>query len=251
MAHFQPVVCGLEASGKRGMPLMMRPLLTPAFALVFLFSGLRTTAVENPANAPLIWRLDNLSHLDGHTLEVLGHPQLVKESGSSSIHFDGIGDGIFVPVNPLAGLAEFTIEVLVKPESDGQEEQRFFHLQDDQENRGLLELRLSKDGWAVDSFLNSAKNKSSCPLLDRTKLHPIGQWTWVSLVYANGKMAHYVNGIKELEGAVNFSPMSAGKTSIGVRQNKVFWFKGGIAEVRIHPKALSVEKLQRASPPKP
>lgn len=228
---------------------MMRPLLTLGIGLAFLCFGVSANSAELPSAAPLIWRLDDLTHLDTHPLEVLGHPRVVKEAASSSIHFDGIGDGIFVPVNPLATLAEFTVEVLVKPESGGPEEQRFFHLQDEQENRGLLELRLHKDGWAVDSFLYSAKNKSQCPLLDRSKLHPVDRWAWVALVYANGKMAHYVNGIKELEGAVNFSPMGAGKTSIGVRQNKVFWFKGGIAEIRIYPRALPAKELQHADDP--
>jgi hypothetical protein len=173
----------------------------------------------------------------------------VNAPASPSIHFDGIGDGIFVSANPLATLTEFTVEVLVKPESGGPEEQRFLHLQDEEENRALLELRLNKDGWAVDSFLYSNKNNSRCPLLDRNKLHPADQWAWVALVYANGQMTHYVNGVKELEGAINFSPMGAGKTSIGVRQNKVSWFKGAIAEIRIHPRAISAEQLQRTAAP--
>jgi len=39
--------------------------------------------------------------------------------------------------------------------------------------------------------------------------------------------------------------MSAGQISLGVRQNKVYWFKGGIREVRFHSAALTPENLQR------
>ena len=83
-------------------------------------------------------------------------------------------------------------------------------------------------------------------MLDKTKLHPADQWTWVALVYANGHMAHYINGVKELEGEVSFTPMLEGKISLGVRQNKVHWFKGSMREVRFHSIALTEENLQRA-----
>ena len=39
--------------------------------------------------------------------------------------------------------------------------------------------------------------------------------------------------------------MAAGQVSLGVRQNKVYWFKGGIREVRWHATALKAEQLQR------
>jgi hypothetical protein len=61
-------------------------------------------------------------------------------------------------------------------------------------------------------------------------------------------MAHYVNGEKELESPGAFVAFGRGQTSLGVRQNKVFWFKGMIAEVRFHPEALPEEKLQRVKP---
>jgi hypothetical protein len=35
---------------------------------------------------------------------------------------------------------------------------------------------------------------------------------------------------------------------VGVRQNKVYWFKGAIKEVRFTPAALAPEKLQRVKP---
>ena len=58
-------------------------------------------------------------------------------------------------------------------------------------------------------------------------------------------MTHYIDGVKELEGEVAFPAMAAGRVSLGVRQNKVYWFKGGIREVRWHANALKAEQLQR------
>lgn len=39
------------------------------------------------------------------------------------------------------------------------------------------------------------------------------------------KMSHYINAVKELEGEIEFSPMNTGQISLGMRLNKVNWFK--------------------------
>jgi hypothetical protein len=65
------------------------------------------------------------------------------------------------------------------------------------------------------------------------------------LVYDGTIMSHYVDGAKEQESAVAFGPMQAGRTSLGVRLNQVFWFKGCIAEVRFHSRAVPAARLQR------
>jgi hypothetical protein len=54
-----------------------------------------------------------------------------------------------------------------------------------------------------------------------------------------------VDGELELAGEVPFTPMTTGRTSIGVRQNLVSWFKGAIAEVRFTPAALPAQRLAR------
>ena len=38
--------------------------------------------------------------------------------------------------------------------------------------------------------------------------------------------------------------MKPGQTSLGVRLNRVFWFKGDVREVRFTPAALGEEALQ-------
>lgn len=194
-----------------------------------------------------VWALRDVAQVAGHGTEVVGAPRAITAGAESGIVFDGKGDGLFVPDNPLAGWTAFTIEVRFKPDGTGGEEQRFLHLEDQHKRRVLIETRTTPDKqWSLDTFLfQDAANKLT--LLDRANLHPTDRWYWVALVYDGAKMSHYVNGVLELEGAVAFPPMSAGRTSLGVRQNRVSWFKGAISEVRFTQSALPQSQLRTES----
>ncbi|HUJ45234.1 MAG TPA: LamG domain-containing protein [Opitutaceae bacterium] len=201
----------------------------------------------NPSSAgrplhPVVWTFDTLASIGGYTPTVLGTPRLTD--AGHALWFNGVDAGLILAVNPLAGLREFTIEVLLDPAAGGGAAQRFFHAEDEGASRVLLEIRLTREGrWALDTFLFSGR--SGLALLDRTKLHPTGRWHWVALRYDGQRMTSYVNGQMELEGTLEFSPMKPGRTSLGVRLNQVSWFKGAIREVRIHPTALDGAALQR------
>lgn len=202
-------------------------------------------------SAPTIWKVDQPTSVAGHKTRVLGAPRVVQGPTGKAVSFDGLRDGVFVPANPLSGWSAFTIEVLLRPDSGGPEEQRFLHVEGQPENgseaRALLEIRMNPDGqWALDTFLLNGKNR--LPLLDRTKLHPAGAWHWVALRYDGQRLASFVNGKHELEGEVVFAPMKAGQISLGVRQNEVYWFKGAIGEVRLHPTALNEASMQHIDP---
>lgn len=215
-------------------------LLTLTFTL-----GVDARAADRDNPPPTIWRLNDTGNIGGHAATVLGAPRVVDEAGSKTMYFNGTSDGLLLPVNPLEGLSQFTIEVLFNPANDGGEEQRFLHIQDTGNNRALLEIRLKGGQWALDTFLLSEKTGERRALLDSTRLHPANRWTWVALVYRKGHMAHFIDGVKELEGDINLTPMGPGQISLGVRQNKVFWFKGGIREVRFHSTALDAVTLQK------
>jgi hypothetical protein len=83
--------------------------------------------------------------------------------------------------------------------------------------------------------LKNGKTNKGFTLIDSTKLHPVNKWYWAALVYDGKKMRSYINGQKELEGELDFPAMTKGKISLGVRLNKVNWFKGQIREIRFHP----------------
>jgi hypothetical protein len=207
------------------------------------------SALPEQSATPVLWPLRDVSQVAGKPTEIVGAPKVVSTGvdagGGAAISFDGVGDGLFVPANPLAGWTAFTIEVRFMPDGSGGAEQRFLHLEDELKHRVLIETRVTPDRqWSLDTFLfQDADHKLT--LLDRTRLHPTDRWYWVALVYDGSRMSHYVNGELELEGVVTFAPMTTGRASIGMRQNKVSWFKGAISELRFTPAALPATNLRR------
>lgn len=215
---------------------------TSLWLFLTILTGLCAGAAERPLPAPIVWKLESTATIGGHKPEILGTPKSVD----AALQFDGLSDGLIVPVNPLAGWATFTIEVLFMPAADDPAAQRFLYIIDERDSRVSLETR-NADGksWCLDTYLLGDKDR--CTLRDTTKLHPTGQWTWVALVYDGKTMTHYVNGVKELEREVVFPPMTSGRTSLGVRLDRAYWFKGLIKDVRFCPGVVASEKLQRSS----
>ena len=189
------------------------------------------------------WVVDNLTTIGGHAVSVVGTPRVVTTGIGAAVEFNGSTDGLFVDANPIEGLAKFTIEPLIEPAADGPPEQRFLHLSETgSENRLMMETRLLPDrSWCLDTFLRHGE--ASLTLIDRQLTHPAGGWHAVALVFDGKTMAHYVDGVRELAGDVAFKTLGAGRTSIGVRQNLVSWFKGRIRLVRFTPEALPVARL--------
>lgn len=191
--------------------------------------------------AAVIWQLDDLKKIGGHATEVIGAPRVTDGAAV----FDGAHDGVLVPAIPLAGAPQFTIEILFRPDEGGPEAQRFFHLQDTATWRVMIETRLDgHGGWWLDTYLGSSKGGQ--PLIDPKRVHPTNQWYWAAVSYDGTTMTHFINGEKELQATnVKFGPLGQGQVSLGVRQNKVYWFKGAIRTVRFTAVALSADKLQR------
>ncbi len=195
---------------------------------------------------PLHWRVDSLEAIGGHHPTVLGAPALVGAAQERAVEFDGIDDGLELALHPLAGADTFTVEAVFRPAPGGPTEQRFLHLQEDQsEDRILLEIRIAGDGatWFLDAFVKS-KDKSTT-LFAKQHEHPIGPWYHAALVVDGQEMRHYVNGSLELTRPIDFRPQGAGRTSIGVRINRVSWFKGAIREIRFTRRALAPEEFLR------
>ncbi len=214
-----------------------------ALALLVFAPGMGLRAAD--ATAPVVWTLENPKRVGQYQPTVLGAPQPLSEAGVGPVlHFNGGSDGLVFPAIPITGWSRFTIEVLFKPESGGLPEQRFMHIEDGAGRRTMMETRLTEDKhWYMDTFLLAGS--SSLALIDKTRQHPTEQWFWVALRYDGKLMASFVNGVKELEGPVAFTPMVDGKMSLGVRQNLLYWFKGSIREVRFTPLAVAEDRLQR------
>jgi hypothetical protein len=211
----------------------------PAILLVFLIASPFLAQTKQTT-----WKIDNLKKIDKHRTELLGEPKVVKTDRGKAVEFDGADDGVFLDTNPIEGFSTFTIEAIFRPALNGGKEQRWFHIeQTELESRVLMETRLVGDEWFLDTFMLQGKNR--LPLYAENFKHKIGEWYHVALVYDGGEMKHYVNGKLELAGKIDFSPMKKGKTSIGVRQNKVYWFKGAVTKVRFTNKALSPTEFMK------
>jgi hypothetical protein len=189
------------------------------------------------------WVVDNLTTIGGHAVSVVGSPRVVQTPIGPAVEFNGSTDGLFVDANPIQGMTLFTVEALIEPAPDGPAEQRFLHVSETgSENRLMLETRILPDRlWCLDTFLRHGD--FSLTLIDRQRTHPADGWHVVALVFDGHTMAHYVDGVQELAGDVAFKTLGAGRTSIGVRQNLVSWFKGRMRLIRTTPEALPAARL--------
>ncbi|HUF48615.1 MAG TPA: LamG-like jellyroll fold domain-containing protein [Vicinamibacterales bacterium] len=219
---------------------MTRALVAGLVAASSFAAG--STAVPGAGSGrptPVVWHLDSLTRVGGHPVETIGAPRVVRTPGGPVVAFDGAHDGLFIDANPLEGLVRFTVEVIFQPAPDGPEEQRFLHFEEaGTGNRALIELRMTTSaGWSLDTYLHHGR--VGLTLLDRARAHPAGRWHVAALTFDGRTMSHFVNRRLEGQGDLEFKPLAAGRTSIGVRQNRVSHFKGCIRLIRITPDVLA------------
>lgn len=215
--------------------------------LLFIISAVALMAEKNINDGAetIIWKMENPALIGNYHPVILGNPMSSKDEAGTSLSFNGINDGLVFPAIPIKGWNRFTIEVLFKPAGDGPSAPRFIHFQDKDQNRGTFEVRVTPNGtWYLDTFLKNGQTNEGLTLIDSSKQHDTDKWYWAAMVYDGKKMTSYVNAQKELEGMVNFVPMTEGQISLGVRLNKVNWFKGAVHEIRFHPAALDPLALQ-------
>jgi hypothetical protein len=209
------------------------------------FRSTRRKAKEEMSSA-IVWKFDSLETIAGHPVEVVGAPQLIDTPAGKAIQFNG-AEVIYLPVHPLAGAATFTWEIVFRPDG-GDEEQRFFHLQEqdattgaDGDGRMLFELRVIGDQWCLDGFVKSGEN--GLTLIDRQKLFPLGKWYRVTLVFDGTTVKAYVGDALQGEGTIAYQPHLPGHTSVGMRINRISPFKGAVLSARMTPRALAVEEF--------
>ncbi|MFL6208677.1 MAG: LamG domain-containing protein [Pyrinomonadaceae bacterium] len=213
--------------------------------LALAVSGYGQQTVAHKARASSVtWKISNLKSIDGHVPTVLGAPQLIKAPGGKALLFDGTDDGLLVEANPIAGAQSFTVEAFFRPDPEGNKEQRWFHIQEATgDNRVLLEVRLVGDEWFLDTFIKQGEHRLT--LYAEHFKHPLGRWYHVALVFDGAEMRHYVDGQEELSGPLTIAPLTNGSVAIGMRMNRVQWFKGAIRAARFTPRALTPQKFMK------
>jgi hypothetical protein len=207
-----------------------------------------TTVAQSPSAKPAeIWHFDQTASIGGYPTHVLGHPQVIATPYGKAIAFNGVDDALFIDNHPLAGASTWTWEMIFKPDADGKPEQRIFHLQsidastgvDVLNERMLFEIRIHDGKWCLDSFATAGDQSRT--LLNCEKMHPFGSWYRVTAVYDGKMLRNYVGDELQAEGDLALRPELPGHSSVGVRINKVDWYKGAILESRFTRRALDVK----------
>ena len=186
---------------------------------------------------------DRLENIGGNHTTVSGTPKIIGSPVGKAVEFDGKQDALFIDNHPLAGAATFTFEAVFRPDG-GEREQRWFHLSEqdprtgaDTGNRMLFEIRVTGDQWFLDSYNQSGAESKA--LMNRGAFHPLGAWYHVASVYDGKEFRNYVNGVQEGAASLYLAPHGPGHASIGVRINRVFYFKGAVHMARFTRRALA------------
>ncbi|MGH9843638.1 MAG: LamG domain-containing protein [Blastocatellia bacterium] len=219
--------------------------------LAALQLGLSSDPIMSQPTESVMWTFDRLENIGGHKTTVLGQPKVIASPVGKAVEFDGVDDALFIDNHPLAGAKSFTWEAIFRPDG-GQREQRWFHLSEqdlqtgaDTGNRMLFEIRVADDQWYLDSFIQAGTESKA--LMNRQALHPLGAWRHVASVYDGREFRNYVDGVQEGSAQLQLAPHGQGHTSVGVRINKVFYFKGAVRLARFTRRALSPSEF--LSPP--
>jgi hypothetical protein len=190
----------------------------------------------------IVWTFDQLSGVGGHHTVVEGAPTLIDTPAGKAVLFDGDDDGIYVDNHPLAGADQFTIEAVFRPDC-GAFEQRWLHLAeadaangDAQSPRTLFEIRVKDGAWYLDAFTTGPGYNTALAVPEKT--FPVGHWYAVQQTFDGKVYRSYVNGVEQASAELAYKPQGQGRTSIGMRINKVTPFKGAVLCARFTPRAL-------------
>jgi hypothetical protein len=264
--HARKMTALLQPASSSGRPILLHYSLSgghsagvgaeqqiqdDADELTFLWTETAQPAAVQPQTT--LWRFDQLDSIGDHPTTVLGHPHLIDSPYGKAVEFNGIDDALFVPAHPLAAASAFTWEVIFRPDAGGAEAQRFFHLQEvnaatgqDTPNRMLFEIRIVNGQWCLDSFATT--NGQGRTLLNCKLLHPLGKWYRVTAAYDGKIFSNYVDGELQGSGELQLAPQLPGRSSIGTRINKTFYFKGAVLMARMTPRTLPTDQFL-AMPP--
>jgi hypothetical protein len=187
-------------------------------------------------------RLDYSPHilLRSNTIELscMGSPKIVYSDSVSpqpyeSTSFNGEEDGLFLHYNPLGSTRCFSVSIMIKPSHDGPFEQRFFHIQDvGSDDRFLMEIRMLKNGkWYADSYFEFQGR--SVMLQEPHLLHESCKWHNIKVSYDGTMFTHMIDDTIEASKLFPEAKLpEVGITSIGMRVNRVYPFKGKIGSIQ-------------------
>jgi hypothetical protein len=197
----------------------------------------------------VVWNFDRLEGIGGHATTTEGHPGLISTPAGKAVLFDGVADAVLIANHPLAGADAFTIEAVFRPDG-GAFEQRWLHLAeadavngDAQSPRTLFEIRVVEGKWYLDAFTTGPGYNKTLVVPEKT--FPVGRWSTVQQSFDGKIYRSFVDGVLQAEDAISFKPHGPGRASVGMRINRVSYFKGAVLQVRFTPKAIAPAAFQR------
>lgn len=200
---------------------------------------------------PRIWTFDNRHRVGGRGILAEGAPKLIDSPFGPALAFDGVRDGLFIDEHPLAGAATFTVEALFRPDG-GAPQQRWLHLEAADpatplpgmgQTRLLFEIRVTGERWYLDTFVGGSGYKTTLVAPDKT--YPLGRWYHVAQRFDGRTYQSYVDGVLQAESMTTFSPQGPGRASVGVRLNRVDYFRGAIREARFTAASVEPARFHR------
>jgi hypothetical protein len=241
----------------RRIPQERSMSLRKTLVLAFVAASIPALYAAQSKPRQITWTFDRLDKIGGVATDVEGHPKIIDTPVGKAVEFNGVDESLLIEQHPLAGAETFTFEAIFRPDG-GDAQQRWFHLAEIDPKTGLatsiektttepnarflFELRVvNENQWYLDAFVNGPGYNRA--LMFAGKLHPIGQWYHVAQVYDGKMYRSYVNGELQGEAEVAFKPQGPGRASVGVRMNKVNYFKGAVHMARFTPSALTVDQF--------
>jgi hypothetical protein len=215
-----------------------------------LTAGCASTGTVASGAKTKVWTFDRLTDIGGVATRAEGAPTLIDSPFGKAVKFDGVDDALYIDEHPLAGAATFTIEALFRPDG-GAFEQRWMHLAENASDgttppsgtRFLFEIRVEGDQWWLDAFTRGPGYNHT--LIFPEKRFPVGRWYHVAQTFDGKTYAAYVNGVLQGSAEIPFTPQGPGRSSVGVRYNKVNWFNGAIREARFTHAGLEPARFHR------
>lgn len=218
--------------------------------------GACATSPTPAASEGRAWVFDRLSDIGGVATHVEGQPRLIDSPWGKAVKFDGVDDALFIDEHPLAGAATFTLEALFRPDG-GAHEQRWMHLASDEPEaavpgggtpgtRFLFEIRVEGEEWWLDAFTKGPGYNHT--LIFPDKRFPVGQWFHVAQTFDGTMYRSFVDGVLQGEAPLVFTPQGPGRSSVGVRINRVNWFNGAVREARFTPRGLAPSEFRLPLP---
>lgn len=233
-----------------GRPQLNRRSILAAGAAGLVLPACATIGPQASAGQK-VWTFDNLTAQGGLPVAAEGGPVLVDSPWGKAVQFDGLDDALFIEAHPLAGASTWTIEALIRPDG-GTFEQRFMHLAEAEVptpgqplvgTRILFEIRVVENEWYLDAFTKGPTYNHT--LIFPEKRFPVGRWFHVAQTYDGTTYRSFVDGVLQGEAPLAFTPQGPGRSSVGVRINRVSWFNGAIREARFTPRGLTPDQFTR------